>query len=120
MLAECFDHELEIGDIAKRGRNRRAVEVRAEREMIDTDPLNDIVGMTDEFIQVGIRFAFAVFAQERYAEIETYEAAGIPNGVQLFVSQVAALLAERMNIRVRRDKRSIGDCRYIPETFSFM
>ena len=93
------------GDVAQRGRHRRAVEVRAEADRADPGHLGDVRGVGDDQGQRRVRVLGAVGAEEADVEVDADEAAALADRAQLVVGQVARRGAERVRAGVRGDQR---------------
>ena len=96
-------------------RQRRALEVGAERHVLDADPRRDVVDMADDGLDRRGRVGGAVGAQEAHAEVDADDAAGLADRVELIVRQVARRGAQGVRVRVRRDERRKRERRDVPE-----
>ncbi len=48
VLAECFYDQLEIAYVAERRRNRGAIKIGTERQMVDPDAIDNVIGVTND------------------------------------------------------------------------
>ena len=105
-------------DVAERCRDRRAVEVRAERDVLDADPIGDVAGVLGDQLDRRVGVIGEVGAQERAREHDPDETARLPDRVELGIGQVARRRAQRVRRRVRRDDRPELEPREVPEPAS--
>ncbi len=113
--AQRVDEIREPGDPAELVRDLCAVEVGAERDMIDPDPGRDVVDVAHDRLQRRRGIVGAVLVQEHHGEVDPDDAAGFADRVELAVGEVSRGGTERIRVRVGRDERRLGELGDVPE-----
>src|ERR1700682_4761885 len=84
-----------------------AIEVAANHDTIDTDPLDKIINMAHQHIERGIGVLLAIFAQVVNGEIQTDQSLRFSNSIKLLIGQIACRWAYGVYVGVRRHQGRI-------------
>lgn len=92
----------------------RAVEVGAERNVIDPDSPSDVVDVTHDVSETALRGRVLPIEEQR-GKVDADNSTRRADRVELGVREVPGRRAERMSVRVRGHKRRLRVTRDIPE-----
>src|SRR4029079_11234592 len=101
-------------DVAELVWHRRAVEVGAERDVLDPDAVDRVADVGDDRGERRVRVVGAVGADERGGEHDADEPAGGGDRVELRVGEVARRGAQGGDARGRGDQTRGVPPRYLP------
>ena len=114
--AQRLDEQRQPGRRVREGRgNLGALVVGAERDMVGSQPLDEVVDVAADLLERRLRVVAPVCAQKRDREVDADDAARAADRLQLLVVEVPRGPAERPGVRVRRDERRVRQPRHVEE-----